>query len=116
MKHLSLFITMLFCSTVSLLAQNSTVKTEQFKVYGNCGMCKSTIEKAANSVKGVKSAAWDMKTDTITVSYDTKLTTSDAILQAIAAKGYDSDKCRATDEAYYKLHGCCQYERPKKKS
>jgi len=29
-------------------------KTEKFKVYGNCGMCEKRIEKAANSVDGVK--------------------------------------------------------------
>ncbi|TFH26976.1 MAG: ATPase, partial [Bacteroidia bacterium] len=33
-------------STLSLLAQ--TLKTEKFEVAGNCGMCKTRIEKAAN--------------------------------------------------------------------
>ena len=31
-----------------------------FGVRGNCGMCKSTIEKAANRVDGVASANWDV--------------------------------------------------------
>ena len=30
-----------------------------FGVRGNCGMCKSTIEKAANGVDGVSNANWD---------------------------------------------------------
>ena len=33
-----------------------------FKVYGNCGMCEETIEEAALSVSGVKSAKWNKKT------------------------------------------------------
>ena len=31
-----------------------------FGVRGNCGMCKSTIEEAANSVEGVAKADWDV--------------------------------------------------------
>lgn len=113
MKHISLFIILLFCTVYNMQAQDGTVTTAAFKVYGNCGMCKSTIEKAANGVKGVNSAVWEVKTDTITVSYDPKKTNQDKILQAIADKGYDSDSHRATDEAYNKLPGCCQYDRPK---
>ena len=37
-------------------------KTEEFKVFGNCGMCKSRIEKAAKAVDGVSMAEWDKKT------------------------------------------------------
>ena len=41
-----------------ILAQNSQKKivASQFMVYGNCEMCKKTIEKAALSIKGVKMA------------------------------------------------------------
>ena len=116
MKHLSLLIMASLFSIIHVHAQSELLKTESFKVYGNCGMCKSTIEKAAKSVKGVSSAVWDVKTDTISVSYDSQLTDSNTILQAIADKGYDSDSHRATDEAYYGLPGCCQYDRPEKKN
>ena len=113
MKHISLFIILLFCSVYTMQAQDDMLTTAAFKVYGNCGMCKSTIYRAANGVKGVNSAVWEVKTDTITVSYDPKKADQDKILQAIADKGYDSDTHRATDEAYNKLPGCCQYDRPK---
>lgn len=116
MKYLSLLFTASLFSIMPLHAQNDLIKTESFKVYGNCGMCKSTIEKAAKSVKGVNSAVWEVKTDTISVSYDSRITDSNIILQAIADKGYDSDSHRATDEAYYKLPGCCQYDRPEEKN
>ena len=41
-----------------------------FGVRGNCGMCKRTIEKAANSVGGVLNAIWDVDQKKIAVSFD----------------------------------------------
>lgn len=114
MKILSSLFILFFLAMAQIDAQDATMATASYRVYGNCGMCKATIEKAAKSVKGVDSAVWEVKTDTITLTYDTKKTDPDAILQAIADKGYDSDTHKATDEAYNKLHGCCQYDRPKR--
>ena len=113
MKIFSSLIFLIFIATVYTNAQETSLATGSYKVYGNCGMCKATIEKAAKSVKGVESAVWDVKSDTITVSYNFKKTNPESILQAIADKGYDSDTHRAKDEAYNNLPGCCQYDRPK---
>lgn len=41
-----------------------------FGVRGNCGMCKTTIEKAANSVEGVAEANWDVDKKKVEVSFD----------------------------------------------
>jgi hypothetical protein len=41
-----------------------------FGVRGNCGMCKSTIEKAANTVEGVANATRDVDKKKIDVSFD----------------------------------------------
>ncbi len=112
MKHVSLILTVLVLSVLHLSAADGNVKTDTFKVYGNCGMCKNTIEKAAKSVDGVKSASWNVETDMITVSYNSTVVALDDIKKAIAVSGYDSDTHRATDAAYNKLHGCCQYDRP----
>ena len=109
MKQLFFILISLAISTAAN-AQSKT--TETFKVYGNCGMCKKTIESAALEVKGVKSATWDMKEDMITVVFDSAKTEVDKIKTAIAESGYDTDTHRAPDKAYNKLHGCCQYERP----
>ena len=35
------------------------VTSATFGVRGNCGMCKSTIEKAVNAIDGVAKANWD---------------------------------------------------------
>ncbi|MEZ4940656.1 MAG: heavy-metal-associated domain-containing protein [Saprospiraceae bacterium] len=133
MKYLSLIISLslFFLFTDQLQAQHdhsqhkpgSEVKntaeaasglTETFVVYGNCGMCKRTIEKAAKSVAGVQSAIWDSETDMITVQYDAAKAKLGDIKKAIAASGYDTDAFRAPDEAYNGLPGCCQYDRPEK--
>ena len=111
MKSLIILIIIIISGISQLSAQKEYVKSEDFTVYGNCGMCKRTIEKAA-SIKGVKSANWNMETDVMTVSYDTTIVKIVAIKKAIASSGYDTDECRATDESYKKLHGCCQYDRP----
>lgn len=101
----------LLCS-MQVAAQIQQPATESFTVYGNCGMCKRTIEKAANSVEGVKSAVWDADVAKITVQYDSEIAKLDDIKKAIAASGYDTDTFRASDEVYNALPGCCQYDRP----
>ena len=43
-------------STTACQSQINNAKTETVKVYGNCGMCETTIEKAANKKKISKSS------------------------------------------------------------
>ncbi len=91
-------------------AQIKNAKTEIVKVYGNCGMCEKTIEKAGNKKK-ISKVDWDKNTKMATITYNTKKTNQDEILKRIALSGYDSDSFRAPDEAYANLPECCQYER-----
>ena len=105
----------LFSALIGQLAFAQTAASDnpqstQFKVLGNCGMCKKTIEKAATSA-GATTATWDVKNDLIAVSFDSKKTSKDAIQKAIALAGYDNAAYKADDEAYSKLPGCCQYDR-----
>ena len=81
-----------------------------FGVRGNCGMCKSTIEKAANNVDGVATAAWDVDKKKIAVSFDESKTNVMAIHKAIAASGYDTEKVNGDLDAYEGLPGCCKYD------
>lgn len=91
-------------------AANNNLQNGQFMVLGNCGMCKKTIEKAALGA-GAATAAWDGETDTLTLTFDAQKTSVDAIQKAVAKAGYDNAGYKADDEAYSKLHGCCQYDR-----
>ena len=84
-----------------------------FKVYGNCGMCQKTIEKAAKSVDGVLSAKWNKETKIIEVQTSNKKLNTKEISKAISASGYDTEFTTAKDEVYDKLPKCCKYERKK---
>ena len=97
-----------FVFTSNTNAQTATTKTETLKVSGNCDMCKASIEKAAK-IDGVTKAEWNKKAKTLTATFDPAKTSLDAIGKKIAAVGYDNEKAKATDAAYDKLPGCCQY-------
>jgi copper chaperone CopZ len=88
-------------------------KKETVKVWGNCGMCKKTIEKSLKGLEGLESASWDKKTKMLEVVYDDSKTSMKAIEERVAAAGYDTQNIKGSDEAYKKLHECCQYERKK---
>lgn len=84
-------------------------KKVEFEVNGNCDMCKKRIEKAAYSVKGVKSAVWNADHQDIHLIIDeTKCTVAD-VQNAIAKVGHDTEGIKASDEQYKSIHGCCQY-------
>lgn len=104
-------IAALFISVTTIKAQSST---ETIKVYGNCGTCEKHIEKAAKQA-GATNAKWNMDTKVLTVTYDAKKTSNDAIQKQIAAVGYDTEKYTGDDKAYNKLDECCQYDRKSKK-
>ncbi len=91
-------------------AQIKNAKTESVKIYGNCGMCETKIEKAGN-IKKIANVDWNQETQMATLTYDAKKTNPDEILKRIALVGYDSDKFLAPDDVYNNLHGCCQYDR-----
>lgn len=90
-----------------------STQTAQFQVWGNCGMCKKTIEKAAKGVAGVATAEWNVDTHQFSATFDPAKTSIDKVHQAIAKAGYDTDTVRGDDTAYNDLPGCCQYERQK---
>ncbi|MFV8347372.1 DUF3347 domain-containing protein [Flavobacterium sp. ZB4P13] len=112
LKKIVMAITLLL-SVVVANAQIKNAKTETVKIFGNCGMCEATIEKAGN-LKKVAKVDWNATTGMATITYDTKQTNQDEILKRIALAGYDSEKFLAPDDVYNNLHGCCQYDREAK--
>lgn len=111
-QQLMLGMSMLMAFT-SCATPIKNAKTETFQVSGNCEMCKNTIETAANK-KGISSAEWDKDKKTMTLTYDSKQTTSSEILKKVAYAGYDNEQFLAPDDAYAKLPECCKYDRIKK--
>lgn len=110
MKSLSIVFSVLFISIFSM--SSFAQKSETVKVWGNCGMCKTTIETAAKK-GGATAADWnkDSKVLTVEMAEGTDLT---KIQKAVAAAGYDTRDFAGNDEAYSKLPGCCHYDRKAK--
>ena len=122
MKTLNLFLTVLFAFGLSVSSsaqandqsnvKMASAKTESFKVWGKCGMCKARIEKTVKD-EGVTTASWDVKTQMLTVTYDPSKTNKESLSKKLAAVGHDTEKYKAPDDVYAKLPGCCHYERSK---
>ena len=92
-----------------LFAQH-TVQKDSLKVWGNCNMCKKTIEQSAKSA-GAVTASWNKESKQLTVSYPSAKSSNAAIQQAIAKAGYDTQDFTADTNAYEALSPCCQYDR-----
>jgi periplasmic mercuric ion binding protein len=119
MKTIKLFLLTILLVTITgtLSAQTTSgtpgkQKTETFKVWGNCSMCKTRIEKAVKS-EGAVSADWNTKTKLLTVTFDPAKTSVDAYSKKLASVGHDTEKYKADDKAYNSLDACCQYPREK---
>jgi hypothetical protein len=119
MKSVKLFmVAVLLIATGAIANSNTSVpvsvttKTETFKVWGACGMCKTRIEKTAKE-EGATSATWEAKTNMLTVTYDPAKTNKDALSKKLASVGHDTEKFKADDKVYNALPGCCHYERAK---
>lgn len=108
MRRTILFLLAAIAVCISVDAK--TVK-KTFKADGACNMCKERIQKAAKSVPGVLSAAWNKKTKVCTVVFDNKKTNLDKIEKAVASAGHDTDKVKAADKTYAKLPDCCKYRK-----
>lgn len=111
MKSIKLLMAMaLMLSISTCFAEIKNAKVETVHIYGNCSICKSTIESAAN-VKNIVKVEWNKDTKMAVLTYDEKKTNQEEILKRIGLAGYDSDKFLAPDNVYAKLETCCQYER-----
>lgn len=111
--QLILFVSFLFISFTSIAQDKNAAKSETIKVWGNCGMCKTTIEKAAKKA-GASYASWNEDTKILSVKYNASKTDNAKIQKSIATAGYDTQDEYGSDEAYNNLHDCCKYDRKEK--
>jgi len=95
----------------TVTAPDVKTKHVQIPVKGNCDLCKARIEKAAKSVKGVKMAMWEQKSQTLHLQYDPAVAIPEKVMQAVAKAGHDAGTVKATPKAYKALPSCCQYKR-----
>lgn len=100
----------------SQMPEDQSIRKEHtmVKVYGNCGMCESRIEKAASDLNGVIVADWSRDTKMLRLKYDPEKVSVEEVEKAIAAVGHDTENHRASDAVYDDLPGCCLYDRTEK--
>ena len=117
MESVKSIIVFVIISAFGLTASAQTVfkayvqtKTETFKVYGKCELCKTRIDKAVKE-EGASTADWNLKTRMLTVSFNPAKTNIDALEKKLASVGHDTEKYRAPDDVYANLPSCCHYER-----
>jgi copper chaperone CopZ len=111
MKNLTtiIFIAIFAIGTTNLQAQKSKkTATILIKTSAQCGMCKTTIEKAMAYEKGVITSDLNVEKAELTVKYKIAKTTPDQIKKAISETGYDADDINANQKSYNNLSPCCQ--------
>jgi copper chaperone CopZ len=108
MKNSIVLFALVIALSSFLFSEDNVVKEAEVKVAGNCGSCKSRIEKALK-IKEVKSARWDKKSKILTVAYLSPAITLDSLEQRVAAVGHDTEKYKASDAVYNELPACCLY-------
>jgi len=93
MKKVILSMVIVLMTVVSACSQskNSKMTDVTFGVRGNYEIYKTTIEKAANSLKGVVKTVWDKENRNIVVSYNKNKITSMEICKAITKSICDTD-------------------------
>lgn len=111
MKSIYLLIVSLLLSNTISFAQIKQSKTNTVKIYGNCEMCKTSIENAGNK-KNESKINWDEHTQTASIEYNPEKTTLNDVLKRVALAGYDNENFLAPDPTYKSLPSCCQYDRP----
>ena len=107
---IGIIIFVIFTTFTGCDAKIKNAKIETYKVWGNCSMCKKTIETATN-IKGITKGDWNKDTKIISITFDSTKTNSDEILKRIGLAGYDNESYYAPDDSYSKLQECCQYKR-----
>ncbi len=103
----------LLLSAFHVIAQDGP-KTKQVQIHveGACGMCTERIQNYAIITDGVLKAEYDLERQILTVEVDKKTFDKYQLHENIAGAGHNTNKVKATPEAYAKLPGCCQYDGP----
>ena len=110
MKKFIVLSTILLLMAFMELSAQIKVET-RFHVSGVCGMCKDRIEKATD-VKGVHFSEWDKEKQELFLVYKPDVIQLDSIHSLIQLVGHDTEKGKASQECYDKVHSCCRYRDP----
>lgn len=110
MKTLRSIITVVALSLAVITSAHAQDKNAviRIKTSATCDMCKTTIEHYLAFEKGIKRSELDVSTKIVTVTYNPRKTTPDAIRIAVTKSGYDADTLKADPKAFARLEECCR--------
>ena len=98
-----------FTQTKSKSKETIVIKTTIYCDHcKECESCGGLLQKDLSFDKGIKLVKLDEKEMTITVTFNPKKITADAIRKKISKYGFDADDVKADAEAYAKLDECCR--------
>lgn len=110
---LGFIVVVLFIFLGTVNSAQSIEKVQIMTPTVQCEMCKKTIEKALNKIKGVVSSDVNYKKKFVTVKYTPEILTISRIRKTISEAGYDADNLQAKLEAYNNLPICCKLPKDK---
>ena len=96
---------------LSIATADASAKNLKFWVRGECGMCKTRIEKIVNGIPGTSGADWNQKTKMLSVTIDKAKTNKAVIEKAVAKAGHATTSVKADQKAYDALPGCCKIKK-----
>lgn len=106
----NLLLLLLLMPAFAAQAQSKKTETLEIRTSAVCDMCIVTIEGELIYEKGVKKVKLDLATNVISVEYDPRKTTPDALRTAVTKLGYHADDVPGDPKAFAALPDCCQKE------
>lgn len=94
--------------TAMAFAKPPKKQTVTFHVSGTCGMCKDRIEQALDK-PGISRAIYNVESQTATVTFNPRKLEEIQLHNLVAIAGHDTEKVKASEQAYQELPECCQY-------
>lgn len=92
-KIIIMSVIAIFMATMNMDAQKKKVnynKTVTFEVSMTCENCKRTIEKNISYEKGMKDMKVDLEHKQVTLTFDTRKTNEEKIIEAFDKLGYNA--------------------------
>ena len=111
-------IVLLICIFIGAYGQHlqasPAAETDTLSIWvnGACGMCQTRIEEAAQKVRGVEEASWDVESRRLSLTVDPEKFKVNKLHYKIASVGHDTEELLAPDPVYDALPGCCKYRDP----
>lgn len=83
-------------------------KDDSFYVRGNCKMCKDRLEAGVKKVNGVAQAKYNVKSETLKVTYDSTITDRATIEKYCAEIGHGTESYPMNEKNHEQLPECCK--------